>query len=78
MTPESVRYQHPRPTPRPPLAYGPLQFQSRYLLSPLAGFTNLEFRLIVRELGGAIEVQSTPNQGTTFTIRFSLDKKQPK
>src|SRR5471030_2001063 len=36
----------------PPLAYGPLALPSRYLLSPLAGFTNLPFRRIVREIGG--------------------------
>src|SRR6478609_7829326 len=35
-----------------PLAYGQLEFRSRYLLSPLAGFTNLPFRRIVREIGG--------------------------
>lgn len=35
-----------------PLAYGRLVFGSRYLLSPLAGFTNLPFRRIVREIGG--------------------------
>lgn len=34
------------------LHYGPLRLQSRYLLSPLAGYTNLPFRRIVRELGG--------------------------
>jgi nifR3 family TIM-barrel protein len=32
--------------------YGPLKLRSRYLLSPLAGYTNLPFRRIVRELGG--------------------------
>ena len=36
----------------PPLHYGALTLASRYLLSPLAGFTNLPFRRIVRELGG--------------------------
>ncbi len=36
----------------PALAYGPLKLESRYLLSPLAGYTNLPFRRIVRELGG--------------------------
>ncbi|MBW3541970.1 MAG: tRNA dihydrouridine synthase DusB [Planctomycetes bacterium] len=36
----------------PPLAYGQLRLASRYLLSPLAGYTNLPFRRIVRELGG--------------------------
>jgi nifR3 family TIM-barrel protein len=31
---------------------GPLQLQSNLFLSPLAGYTNLPFRLTVRELGG--------------------------
>jgi nifR3 family TIM-barrel protein len=35
-----------------PLRYGRITLPSRYLLSPLAGFTNLPFRRIVRELGG--------------------------
>lgn len=38
--------------PLPPLSYGPLQLRTRYLLSPLAGFTNLPFRRVVRGLGG--------------------------
>jgi len=42
----------PRPVSKPPLKYGDLPLPSRYLLSPLAGFTNLPFRRIVRELGG--------------------------
>lgn len=41
-----------QPLPRPPLCYGGLRLASRFLLSPLAGFTNLPFRRIVRELGG--------------------------
>lgn len=36
----------------PPLAYGSLALSSRYLLSPLAGYTNLPFRRIVRGIGG--------------------------
>src|SRR5579872_5491073 len=41
------------PPPRlPPVSYGRLPLASRYLLSPLAGFTNLPFRRIVREIGG--------------------------
>lgn len=36
----------------PPLQYGSLTLPSRYLLSPLAGYTNLPFRRIVRSLGG--------------------------
>src|SRR5438477_1326012 len=35
-----------------PLALGDLRLRSRYWLSPLAGYTNLPFRLAVRELGG--------------------------
>lgn len=44
--------EFPQPTARPPLKYGDLELPSRFLLSPLAGFTNLPFRRIVRELGG--------------------------
>lgn len=36
----------------PPIAFGTLRLASRYLLSPLAGFTNLPFRRIIREIGG--------------------------
>jgi nifR3 family TIM-barrel protein len=35
-----------------PLFYGLLRLPSRWHLSPLAGFTNLSFRRIVREIGG--------------------------
>ena len=42
----------PRPVSRPPLKYGTLTLSSRYLLSPLAGFTNLSFRRTVRRIGG--------------------------
>src|SRR5947209_20264699 len=34
------------------LRFGNLELQSRFLLSPLAGYTNLPFRLAVRALGG--------------------------
>ncbi len=34
------------------LRFGALEISSRYLLAPLAGYTNLAFRLAVRELGG--------------------------
>jgi nifR3 family TIM-barrel protein len=34
------------------LRFGSLTLASRYLLAPLAGYTNLSFRLAVRELGG--------------------------
>jgi tRNA-dihydrouridine synthase B len=45
------------PFPRPelrgrPLHFGPLPLASRYLLAPLAGYTNLAFRLAVRGVGG--------------------------
>jgi tRNA-dihydrouridine synthase B len=41
-----------RPVSRAPLKYGALPLSSRYLLSPLAGFTNLSFRRTVRQIGG--------------------------
>ena len=41
-----------RPSFRAPLQYSSLKFCSRYLLSPLAGFTTLPFRRIVRRIGG--------------------------
>jgi tRNA-dihydrouridine synthase B len=37
---------------RPPLVLGNLRLASRYVLAPLAGYTNLPFRIAVRELGG--------------------------
>ncbi len=36
----------------PPLQYGKLPLASRYLLSPLAGFTNLPFRRVIHGIGG--------------------------
>ena len=41
-----------RPAFKGPVQYGSLRLPSRYLLSPLAGFTNLSFRRVVHELGG--------------------------
>ncbi len=41
-----------RPEFRGPVSYGPLKLATRYLLSPLAGFTTLPFRRIVRNIGG--------------------------
>ncbi len=41
-----------RPEFRGPVHYGSLQLSTRYLLSPLAGFTTLPFRRIVRNIGG--------------------------
>ena len=34
------------------MRFGPLNLQSNLFLSPLAGYTNLPFRLVVREVGG--------------------------
>src|SRR5215472_12749555 len=47
----------PRDIPPPParlrpISYGTLRLPSRYLLAPLAGYTNLPFRRVVRALGG--------------------------
>ncbi|MEO2035970.1 MAG: tRNA dihydrouridine synthase DusB [Planctomycetaceae bacterium] len=41
-----------RPDFRGEVHYGDLKLPTRYLLSPLAGFTTLPFRVIVRSLGG--------------------------
>jgi nifR3 family TIM-barrel protein len=49
---ESTRSLRAAPGRREPLRFGPLELATRYLLSPLAGYTNLPFRLAVRELGG--------------------------
>src|ERR1700689_3719952 len=56
---EGPRMQTTEPLPetpphpvRAPMRLGSLQLASRYLLAPLAGYTNLSFRLAVRELGG--------------------------
>jgi nifR3 family TIM-barrel protein len=38
--------------PVPTMRLGPLQLSTNLFLSPLAGYTNLPFRLVVRELGG--------------------------
>ncbi len=40
------------PGSRPPLRFGSLALASRYVLAPLAGYTNLALRLAVREVGG--------------------------
>src|SRR5688572_18395577 len=37
---------------RAAMQIGPLQLASNLFLSPLAGYTNLPFRLVVREIGG--------------------------
>src|SRR5512133_2735395 len=34
------------------MRFGPLTLSSNLFLSPLAGYTNLPFRLVVREVGG--------------------------
>ena len=53
MTLMTVTTATSRPATFPrPVWYGPLRLPSRYLLSPLAGYTNLAFRRIVRQIGG--------------------------
>ena len=48
----AARTEIERPAFQPALCYGSLTLSSRYLLSPLAGFTTLPFRRIVRRIGG--------------------------
>src|SRR4029077_19965918 len=38
--------------PRLTMRIGPYELSSNLFLSPLAGYTNLPFRLVVREIGG--------------------------
>jgi nifR3 family TIM-barrel protein len=52
MMPTAAPEAWPAPPKREPLCFGPLRLASRYLLAPLAGYTNLPFRLAVRGLGG--------------------------
>ena len=54
------------------LKYGTLRLPSRYLLSPLAGYTNLPFRRIIHEIGGC-------GLGTTDLVNArSLLERRPK
>lgn len=50
--PPATAQSHPGAAGLRTLRLGSLKLESRYLLSPLAGFTNLPFRRICRELGG--------------------------
>ncbi|MEZ6052861.1 MAG: tRNA dihydrouridine synthase DusB [Planctomycetaceae bacterium] len=54
-----------------PLMYGNLALKSRFLLSPLAGYTNLPFRRILHEIGGV-------GLGTTDLVnaRSLLERRQ--
>src|SRR5919204_160903 len=52
MTPPHAEIPPPPPQYRQPLTVGALRPASRFHLAPLAGYTNLPFRLSVRELGG--------------------------
>ncbi len=53
-----------------PLRFGPLELASPFLLSPLAGYTNLAFRLPVRELGG-LGLATTDLVNARALLRFS-------
>jgi tRNA-dihydrouridine synthase B len=52
MTTASAEIPPPPSRYREPLSVGTLRLASRFNLAPLAGYTNLPFRLSVRELGG--------------------------
>ena len=47
------------------MQFGPLQLVTNLFLSPLAGYTNLPFRLVLREVG---EVEKTPRGKHTWLI----------
>ncbi|HBN75164.1 MAG TPA: tRNA dihydrouridine synthase DusB [Planctomycetaceae bacterium] len=46
------RYHYPQPAAMPPISFGSLKLPTRFCLSPLAKYTNLSFRRVVRECGG--------------------------
>src|SRR3954464_13268103 len=52
MTTSHAEIPPPPPPYREPLTVGTIRPASRFNLAPLAGYTNLPFRLSVRELGG--------------------------
>src|SRR6187402_1619150 len=52
MTNANVEIPPPPPSYREPLSVGAVPLASRFNLAPLAGYTNLPFRLSVREIGG--------------------------
>ncbi|MDY3563237.1 tRNA dihydrouridine synthase DusB [Gemmata sp. JC673] len=52
MTNATAELPPPPPFYREPLSVGSVALASRFNLAPLAGYTNLPFRLSVRELGG--------------------------
>jgi tRNA-dihydrouridine synthase B len=65
-----VRYIHP-------LSIGPVHLANNLCLAPMAGFTNLAFRLIAKEVGGcglvATEmVAALANPGTQNAVRFGM------
>lgn len=60
-----------------PLAIGPVQLPNNLCLAPMAGFTNLAFRLIAKQVGGCGLVASEmvaalSNPGVTNRLRFGL------
>ncbi len=64
----------PRPV-RAPVRLGTLELASRYLLAPLAGYTNLSFRLAVRELGslGLATTDLVNARALLMTSRRTMD-----
>jgi tRNA-dihydrouridine synthase B len=46
------RCEEPKPLRSAVVSVGPLLLPTRYFLAPLAGYTNLGFRMAIRELGG--------------------------
>src|SRR5436309_6245811 len=61
---------HADPGAARPLYFGPLRLATRFLLAPLAGYTNLPFRLAVRELG-ALGLATTDLVNARALVRAS-------
>jgi len=68
----------------PPLAIGPLCLQSGLILAPLAGYTDLPFRLLCRENGAALCVSEmischglVHNQKNTYDLLRTVAEERP-
>ena len=54
------------------LHYGRVAIDPPLILAPMAGITDRQFRLVLRGLGGVVEIETRMGQGTTFTLRLPM------